>query len=86
MNVQVIQIKLIERLLEKNLKMVRRKSYYALMYYKEEWILEKLELLFIMVCLQHLLVNLKKKGIDKNYILVIIRDLVVQEEQKMKEL
>lgn len=69
MNAQVILIKLIERLLEKNLKMVRKKFYYVLMYYKEEWILEKLELLFIMDYLQHLLVNLKKKGIYIYYII-----------------
>lgn len=63
MNVQVIQIKLIEKLLEKNLKMEKKKYYYALMYYKEEWILEKLELLYIMDYQLHLQVNLKKKGI-----------------------
>lgn len=68
MNVQVIQIKLIEKLLEKNLKMEKKKYYYALMYYKEEWILEKLELLYIMDYQLHLQVNLKKKGIVYIYI------------------
>lgn len=43
--------------------MEKKKYYYALMYYKEEWILEKLELLYIMDYQLLQQVNLKKKGI-----------------------